>query len=103
MWRSAQARARAPQAAWEQSRELGDEAVRLAATTEWPNVLADTLLDRARVAVLAGGDAVSEEDIARATVIYLAKSNVAGQARATALATGRRPEGHFTTGQGGPR
>ena len=103
LWRSALARALAPQAAGERSRELGDEAVRLAATTEWPNVLADTLLDRARVAVLAGDDAVADEDIARATVIYLAKSNVAGQARATALATGRRPEGHFTTGQGGPR
>jgi len=103
LWRSALSRALAPQTAGERSRELSDEAVRLAATTEWPNVLADTLLDRARVAVLAGDDAVADEDIARATVIYLAKSNVAGHARATALATGRRPEGRFTTGQGGPR
>ena len=103
LWRSALSRALAPQTAGERSRGLSDEAVRLAATTEWPNVLADTLLDRARVAVLAGDDAVADEDIARATVIYLAKSNVAGHARATALATGRRPEGRFTTGQGGPR
>jgi ATP/maltotriose-dependent transcriptional regulator MalT len=103
LWRSALSRALALQKGGERSRELGDEAVRLAATTEWPNVLADTLLDRARVAILAGDDAVADEDIARATVIYLAKSNTAGQARATALATGRRPEGHFTTEQGGPQ
>jgi len=102
LWRSALSRALALQGDAERSRKVGDEAVRLAATTEWPNVLADTLLDRARVATLAGDHAVADEDIARATVIYLAKSNTAGHARATALATGRRPD-DFTTGQGGPR
>ena len=103
LWRSALSRALSLEAGGERSQELGDEAVRLAATTEWPNVLADTLLDRARVAELVGDHVVADADIARATVIYLAKSNTAGHARATALATGRRPEGHFTTGQGGPR
>jgi len=93
LWRSALSRAVALQGDGERSRELADDAVRLAATTEWPNVVADTLLDRARVAALAGEDAAAAEDIARATVIYLAKRNTAGHARATAL----------TTGQGGSR
>ncbi|HEX6724571.1 MAG TPA: adenylate/guanylate cyclase domain-containing protein [Gaiella sp.] len=93
LWRSALSRAVAMEDEVERSRELADDAVRLAATTEWPNVLADTLLDRARVAALAREDAVAGDDIARATVIYLAKRNTAGHARATAL----------TTGQGGSR
>jgi tetratricopeptide (TPR) repeat protein len=103
LWRSALARALALRGEGEQSRELADEAVRLAATTEWPNVLADTLLDRARAAALGGDRALAAGDIERATVIYLAKRNTAGHAQARSLATGARPDEQLTTGQGGSR
>ena len=100
---SALARALADQGDGDRSSYLGDEAVELAGSTEWPNVLADTLLDRACVAALTGSHARTDEDVERATVIYLAKRNTAGHAKATALAMGSRPDGHLTTGQGGPR
>jgi tetratricopeptide (TPR) repeat protein len=103
LWRSALARALAEQGDADRSSFLGDEAVELAGSTEWPNVLADTLLDRACVAALTRNHARAEEDVERATVIYLAKRNTAGHAKATALATGPRPDGHLTTGQGGLR
>jgi ATP/maltotriose-dependent transcriptional regulator MalT len=103
LWRSALARALALRGEGEQSRELADEALRLAATTEWPNVLADTLLDRARAAALGGDRALAAGDIERATVIYLAKRNTAGHAQARSLATGARPDEQLTTGQGGSR
>jgi tetratricopeptide (TPR) repeat protein len=102
LWRSALARSLALQGAGDRARSLADEAVALAASTEWPNVLADTLVDRARVATLTGDPACAEEDVERATVIYVAKGNTAGQARPTALASGPRPDGHLTTRQGGP-
>ena len=102
LWRSALARALALQGNGEHPRSLADEAVALAASTEWPNVLADTLIDRARVAMLAGDPARAEEDVERATVIYVAKGNTAGHARATVLATRPRPDGQLTNRQGGP-
>ena len=46
---SALARALAEQGNAEDALRLGDEAVALSETTEWPNVIADALLDRARV------------------------------------------------------
>ena len=49
LWRSGLARARSSKASAEEPAELVDEAVRLAGSTEWPNVIADSLLDRAHV------------------------------------------------------
>lgn len=85
LWRSALARALAKRGAEQRPLDLVDEAVRLAASTEWPNVIADALLDRARVLESTGrsGAEVAE----RADVIYVAKGNLAGHAKATAPAT----------------
>ena len=106
LWRSALARALVAQGVTDGPSELVDDAVRSAESTEWPNVVADSLLDRVRVrqGLRGAGDATGEErDIEQATVIYLAKGNTAGHAKATALATTARPHGHATTGRGGAR
>jgi class 3 adenylate cyclase/tetratricopeptide (TPR) repeat protein len=101
LWRSAAALAELGDA--ERALRLADEAVVLADATEWPNVAADTLLDRARVAARVGDPARAARDIERATVIYVAKGNRAGRGRAARLAVGPRPEGHLTTRQGESR
>ena len=104
LWRSALARALAGEDAAPEALDLVDEAVRLAGTTEWPNVIADVLLDRARVVRHFGserGDA--DADIERARVVYLAKANTAGYAKATILASGPRPHEQATTERGGAR
>ena len=75
LWRSALARALAEQGDAEDSLDLADEAVALAETTEWPNVIADELLDRARASsesIPAGARA--HADIERA-------SGIPGQSR----------------------
>jgi tetratricopeptide (TPR) repeat protein len=84
LWRGALSRALAAQGAVEESIELADEALRLAESTEWPNAIADALLDRARVLQGAGADPT--RDARRADVLYLAKGNLAGHAKATILA-----------------
>ena len=84
LWRSALSRALAVQGAVQESIDLVDEAIRLAESTEWPNVIADALLDRARVLQSSGGDPTV--DARRADVLYLAKGNLAGHAKATILA-----------------
>jgi class 3 adenylate cyclase/tetratricopeptide (TPR) repeat protein len=84
LWRSALSRALVAQGAVEESIDLSDQAVRLAESTEWPNVIADALLDRARVLQRAGGDPAL--DARRADVLYLAKGNLAGHEKATILA-----------------
>ena len=76
LWRSALARALADQGEIEEALDLVDEAVRLAGSTEWPNVIADALLDRARVRHV--GRARARVDAERASVVYLAKANTAG-------------------------
>ena len=104
LWRSALARALAGEDAAPEALDLVDEAVRLAGATEWPNVIADALLDRARVVRHIGserGDA--DADIERARVVYLAKANTAGYAKATILASGPRPHEQATTERGGAR
>ena len=72
------------------SRDLGDEAVRLAATTEWPNVLADALLDRA--ASCSARSAPTGRCATRTSSgreWYISPSaNTAGYAKATILASG---------------
>jgi hypothetical protein len=87
LWRSALARALTPGGEVERPLELAAEAVRLAETTEFPNLLADTLLDQARVLRVFARpfDAILE----RADVIYDAKGNRAGRAKAAALASAR--------------
>jgi tetratricopeptide (TPR) repeat protein len=86
LWRSALARSLAARGEAEEALLLAEEAVRLAGSTEWPNVIADALLDQARVLRRAGRPArlVAE----RATVVYVAKGNATGQAQAATLATG---------------
>ena len=102
LWRSALARALAEQDDPEAALRLADEAVRLAGTTEWPNVIADALLDRARVVLASAPEGRNAaEDIERARVVYLAKANTAGYAKATILASATRPHGQATTGRGG--
>ena len=83
LWRSALARALALRGEVERAVALADDAVGLAETTDWPNVLADTLLDQARVLRVVGrsSGAVAE----RADLIYVAKGNRAGRARAAEL------------------
>jgi hypothetical protein len=106
LWRSAMARALVEQGVAEEPVELVHEAVRLAGSTEWPNVIADSLLDRARVLHglgRASDPAAERADIERASVVYLAKGNEAGRAKAIALATVTRPHGHVTRGRGGRR
>ncbi len=106
LWRSALARALVEQGVAEEPAELVDEAVRLAGSTEWPNVIADSLLDRAHVLRglgRASNAAAERADIERASVVYLAKGNEAGRAKAIALATGTRPQGHVTQARGGRR
>ena len=100
LWRSALARADAERGIADEAVELADEAVRLATSTEWPNVAADSLLDRARVA-LRSGRTSSGRDVERATVIYVAKGNTAGQASAAALAATAESDGLLTRGTGG--
>jgi tetratricopeptide (TPR) repeat protein len=84
LWRSALARSLAARGEVEEALALVDEAVRLAGSTEWPNVLADALLDQARVLREAGRPArlVAE----RASVVYVEKGNAVGQNKAAALA-----------------
>jgi class 3 adenylate cyclase len=101
LWRSAAALAEHGDA--ERALRLADEAVALADRTEWPNVTADTLLDRARVAERVGDASRASRDIERATVIYVAKGNTSGRGRAVRLTVGSRPEGHPTTRQGESR
>ena len=102
LWRSALARALSEQDDPEGALRLADEAVRLAATTEWPNVIADAFLDRARVVLASAPEGRNAaEDIERARVVYLAKANTAGYAKATILASATRPHGQATTGRGG--
>ena len=104
LWRSALGRALAEEDASSATLDLVDEAVLLARTTEWPNVIADALLDRARVVRRVArerGDA--DADIEQARVVYLAKANMAGYARATILASGPRPQEQATTERGGAR
>jgi tetratricopeptide (TPR) repeat protein len=86
LWRSALARSLADRGEIEEALVLADEAVRTAGSTEWPNVIADALLDQARVLRHAGRPArlVAE----RASVVYVAKGNAVGQTKAAALATG---------------
>jgi class 3 adenylate cyclase/tetratricopeptide (TPR) repeat protein len=86
LWRSALARSLAARGKIEEALVLADEAVRTAGSTEWPNVIADALLDQARVLRHAGRPArlVAE----RASVVYVAKGNAVGQTKAAALATG---------------
>ena len=86
LWRSALARSHAARGKIEEALGLADEAVRLAGSTEWPNVIADALLDQARVLRDAGRPArlVAE----RAKVVYVAKGNTVGQTKAAALASG---------------
>ena len=104
LWRSALARALAEQGVADEPLALADEAVALAGTTEWPNVIADALLDRARVVHrLASLPERADADIERARVVYLAKANTAGCARARILASRPRPPGQATTGRGGAR
>ena len=104
LWRSALARALAEQGVADEPLALADEAVALAGTTEWPNVIADALLDRARVVHrLASLPERADADIERARVVYLAKANTAGCARARTLASRPRPPGQATTGRGGAR
>ena len=90
LWRSALARALAQRGEVEQPLALVNEAVRLAETTDWPNVLADTLLDQARVLRLLDrpADAVAR----RAELIYVAKGNRAGRTTAAAFAPARSLE-----------
>ena len=69
-------------------------------------MIADALLDRARVLrglARAPDAAPGRADIERASVVYLAKGNEAGRAKAIAFATGTRPQGHVTQGRGGRR
>ena len=98
LWRSALARALASQGEAEQALALVDEAVRLAGTTDWPNVRADTLLDQARVLCSLGRPARAVTE--RADLIYVAKGNRAGRARAAALATPRGAERRQETKEG---
>ena len=85
LWRSALARALALRGEGELPLRLAAEAVGLAETTEFPNLLGDALLDQARVWSLLARpvDAILE----RADVIYDAKGNRAGRAKAAALAS----------------
>ena len=94
LWRSALARALAFGGEADGPLALVDEAVRLAETTEFPNLLADTLLDQARVLRSLGRPAGAV--VERADVIYVAKGNRAGRAKAAALgpARGRQPLSH---------
>jgi tetratricopeptide (TPR) repeat protein len=85
LWRSALARALARRGEAERPLALAGEAVRLAETTDWPNLLADTLLDQARVLRVLGRPAGSVAR--RADLIYVAKGNRAGRANAAALAS----------------
>ena len=105
LWRTAFARAWVDGGPTER-RSLADEAVRLAEATEWPNVLADALLDRARVALALGDPAdpaPAGDDAERAKVVYDGKGNTAGAAKAVALAIGSHPHQQATTGRGGAR
>ncbi len=103
LWRSGLGRALAEEAPSE-ALALVDEAVRLARTTEWPNVVADALLDRARVVRRVAPERDdADADIEDARVVYLAKANTAGYARATALASGPPPHEQATTERGGAR
>jgi ATP/maltotriose-dependent transcriptional regulator MalT len=94
LWRSALARALAVGGEADQPLALVGEAVRLAETTEFPNLLADTLLDQARVLRSLGRPAGAV--VERADVIYVAKGNRAGRAKAASLgpARGRQPLSH---------
>ena len=87
LWRSALARALALTGEADRPLTLVDEAVRLADTTEFPNLLADTLLDQARVLDSLGRPAGAV--VERADVIYVAKGNRAGRAKAATLGPGR--------------
>ncbi|MGN6431003.1 MAG: BTAD domain-containing putative transcriptional regulator [Gaiellaceae bacterium] len=87
LWRSALARALVLQGEEERPVTLAAEAVRLAETTEFPNLLADTLLDQARVLRVLGRPA--DDILERADVIYDSKGNRAGRAKAAALASAR--------------
>jgi len=86
LWRSAQARSLGARGESEEALLLADEAVRIADGTEWPNVIADALLDQAHVLRAAGRPA--RVVAKRAGVVYVAKGNAAGQRKAAALATG---------------
>jgi hypothetical protein len=87
LWRSALARALAGGGDHERPLGLAAEAVRLAETTEFPNLLADALLDQARVLRLLGRPVGAILD--RAAAIYEAKGNRAGRAKTAALAAAR--------------
>jgi len=105
LWRGALARAGVDGGPVER-RALADEAVRLAETTEWPNVIADALLDRARLGLSLGDpDDLTRAlaDAERAKVVYDEKGNRAGAAKAVALAIGSHPHEQATTGRGGAR
>lgn len=101
LWRSALARALVMQGVVDEPLELVGESVRLAESTEWPNVIADTLLEQARVLRQAGRSAGSVA--ARADVVYLAKGNTAGHAKAAALAIATDCGGCATTETEGTR
>jgi class 3 adenylate cyclase/tetratricopeptide (TPR) repeat protein len=91
LWRSALARARALGGEAERPLALVDEAVCRAETTEFPNLLADTLLDQARVRHSLGRPVGAV--VERADAIYAAKGNRAGRAKAAALDPARgRPK-----------
>ena len=98
LWRSALGRALAGRGEVERPLDLTTEAVRLAETTEFPNLLADTLLDQARVlrALARPVDAILE----RADVIYDVKGNRAGRAKAAALASARDKQALSQTKEG---
>jgi class 3 adenylate cyclase/tetratricopeptide (TPR) repeat protein len=83
LWRTALARALAAQGTRDEAAELSARAVELAEATEWPNVLADALVDRARV--LGPGAPGARVAADRAKVVYVAKGNIAGRERAAAF------------------
>jgi hypothetical protein len=90
LWRSALARIAAVQARATEAVRLADEAVSLAEPTEWPNVKADALLDRARVFDRLGCAGEAAASASLAVGVYRAKGNVAGLAKAEALERGLR-------------
>jgi hypothetical protein len=78
--------------------------VALAETTEWPNVLADALLDRARLEFALGDPEDlrrAGDDAQHAKVVYDGKGNTAGAAKAVALAATPHPRQQSATGRGG--
>jgi hypothetical protein len=90
-WRSARARVLARRDDVREAKRLSEEAVRLAARTDWLSDHADALLSRAEVLGLADEPAAAADALHGAITLYEQKGNTIGLRRARSMLAAQVP------------